>query len=1071
MACPESDAERGADRSAEGPFDPTERSPLSGADASFGLGPAPPAVPSGELPAGTELGGVTIVRLLGEGGMGRVYEGRQRAPARTVAIKVMREGLWSSSTARRFEYEAQVLARLRHPHIAQIHTFGMQADVLGSVAYFVMEFVENGRPITRHADEAGLSVPARVALFRRVCAAVAHGHQKGVIHRDLKPANILCDGGGEPKVIDFGVARSLDSDHDVTAITRAGDVVGTLRYMSPEQLGIDGHDVDARSDVYALGLVLHELLAGCLPYELGGRSYVEAARILGADEAVSTAAIETATRAAGGIARVDARALATIVGTCLEKRPADRYSTASELEAELGRWERGEPLVARPPTSLEAVVRFARRHRAASLAAGAVLAALVAAVVGISAFSLRAERLRALADEARHTAERRGDEARREAAAARAQLYISNVLLAAEARDRDNLREAQRRLDAARELVGDAGSERPLELECLAASLDDAVAAFTGDGGTVTAVAWSRDGDRIASGTLDGSVRIWRASADAATEQPLVLSDHSGPVWAVAFSPAGRLVASASADGEIHVRSVESGAEKRVLDGHDGAVYSAGFAADGRWLVTGSRDGTARIWDVATGEEIRRLVGHRGTVYSACFSPDGRTVATASRDRTVRLWDADTGEERHVIDGHSERVFSVAFAPDGRRLATGGEDATARVWDAADGRSLAVVRHPFRVNAVVFVGDGSRIATASGDGVLRISSADDGRELARFRGHTAAIWSVACAAGTGRLVTGSVDGSTRLWDADFTTGPALPTDDRVLSIACAPDGEVLAAGLANSTVRLWDARTLAPRRVLEGAVGRVSAVRFTPDGRGVAGGCDDGGVRIWDVATGDLRESLAPHEHRIYSVDVAPDGRLLATAAEDRTARLWDLRAAAPLGGPLRHPGRVFCAAFSPDGALLATAGEDRLARLWRTDDGVELRRCGGHGGAVNWVAFSPDGRLLATACSDAAVRVWRVDDGGLVNTMTGPARQIWKVAFAPDGRRVAAVSADGTAQLWDVASGRATPLLRGHTDQVWGVAFAPDGTALFTGSWDRTARIWGVSAAEIARRRATRQP
>ena len=1048
--------------------EPTSGSPpgLSGVDDRFGFVGGREPWGGDELPVGTDLGGVTIVRLLAEGGMGRVYEGRQDAPSRTVAVKVVRAGLASPSLARRFEYEAEVLARLRHPNIAQIYTFGIASSGHGAVPFFVMELVEAARSITTYVAEEHLSIREQVSLFRRVCAAVVHGHQKGVIHRDLKPGNILVDGMGDPKVIDFGVARSIDGERaDATWMTRSGDVVGTLRYMSPEQLGIDGGDVDARTDVYSLGLVLHEILTGTLPYDIGGKSVGEAVRILGDQTSPSTTVLERTLRDSSRLSRTESRSLATIVATCLEKRPGDRYASAVELEAELGRWEAGDPILARPPTSLESVMRFTRRHRAASLAAAGVVASLVAAVTGISFFYLRAERERDLADRARLVAEQREGEAARQAASARSQLYISNILLAAEARDRDNVGEAARLLDAARSLVDDAGTAWPIELDCLAASLDESVHVWRGFTGNVTAVGWSPDGTRLATGATDGMVRLVQPSEGAA-DDAVMLEGHGATVWAAAFSPNGAEVATASADGDVRIWGGADGRLKQVLEGHDGSVYAVAFSHDGRRLVTASRDRSVRIWDTTTWETQRVMEGHQGTVFGASFSPDDTVIATASADRTVRLWDAATGVERAVLAGHEGRVFGVAFAPKGGMIATAGDDGTARLWHA-DGRARATLAHPFRVNAVAFVGDGDRLATASGDGVLRVWSTDSAAEVSRLRGHTSSIWSVAVAPGTGRIVTGSADGSVRTWDADFDVAPILRGTGRMLSVAHAPDQTLIATAMADSVVLVWDATTLRRRGVLRKAVGRVNDVRFSPDSGTIAGACDDGSVQLWDAKTFERRRWIKPHERRTYSVAFSPDGRLVTTAAEDRTARIWNLAEDTAVGQPFKHPRRVFCAAFSPDGGWLATACEDRIARLWSVADGTEVRRFTAHEGAVNWIAFSADGELLATACSDGAVRLWSTATGDLVEAVTGPARQIWKVAFSPDARRVAAVSADGTAQMWDVATGRAAPLLRGHADQVWGVAFAPDGRSLVTGSWDGTARVWGVSVADIARRRA----
>jgi len=1040
-------------------------SALSGADTTFGLVQSADAGGSScDARVGTRFGGVTLVRLLGEGGMGAVYEARQDAPRRTVAVKVMRGGLASPGLTRRFEYEVELLARLRHPNIAQIHSCGVHAEAGSAIPYFVMELVEEARPITAHASQRELGVRERVALMRTVCAAVAHGHQKGVIHRDLKPGNILVDGDGVVKVIDFGVARAIDAD-EATSMTRAGDFVGTLRYTSPEQVGGAAGEADASTDVYAIGLVLHEVLTGVLPYELDDCSVVEAARVLGDSSPVSTATVERVAWDAG-LSRLDAKTLATIVGACLEKKQGDRYATAVEVEAELARWERGEPIVARPPTAMETVLRLARRHRTAAAATAAVFASLVAGVSGVSFFYVRAERQRELAVVARQAAEEREAEAERQAAAARSQLYISNVLLAAASRDRDNVSEARRLLRDARRLVADAGTDHPLELDCLEASLDESVATITGHAGTVTAVGWSRDGTRMATATSEGAVRLGTWIDGAVTMDPSPMAPHDGPVWAARFSPDGAWLATASADGGVRISDAATGATLATLTGHDGAVYAAAFSPDGKSLVTGGRDRVIRVWDTAGWRPQKVVPGHDGTIFGLAYSPDGAIVASSSLDGTVRLWDVASESPLRVFSGHEQRVFSVAFAPDGRELASAGEDGTVRVWDVASGSTRLVIRHPFRVNGVAYLDDGARIASVSGDGVLRVWQAGDGTESDRLRGHAAAVWSVAVGPSAGWLLSGGADGTARVWDATRTVAPRMETSDKVLSVACSDDGQLIAAAQANSVVTLWDTATLVPRGVLRKAVGRVNDVCFSPSGETIAGCCDDGTVQLWDRSTRERTHWIKPHARRVYAVAFSPDGHRIATASEDRTARVWDVGAEEARGEPFKHPRRVFRAVFSPDGTMLATACEDRVARLWRVDDGTEVRRFEGHEGPVNWVAFSRDGAMLTTASSDGAVRAWDAADGGLISVMTGPSRQVWKAAFSPDGHRLAAVSADGTAQLWDVATGRATPMLRGHTDQVWGVAFSADGRSLVTGSWDGTARVWGVTAAEIALRR-----
>lgn len=355
-----------------------------------------PANPESDPFLGSDVGGVTIVRLIAEGGMGRVYEGKQEKPSRTVAVKVMRPGLALPSLLRRFEYEAEVLGRLQHPGIAHIYSVGVHRLGGAAVPYFVMEYIANARTLTKYADELALPTRRRLDLFRSVCDAVAHGHQKGVIHRDLKPSNILVDAAGQPKVIDFGVARATDSDVALTTIqTGVGQLIGTLQYMSPEQFGGDPNDIDIRSDVYALGVVLYELLAGKPPYDVKKKPIHEVMRIVKEEEPTPLSSFSRALR--GDVA--------VIAGKCLAKEPVRRYASASALGDDVGRYLSGEPIQAKPQGFVDGVWRLARKHRAAAAATAGIFTALVGAVIGIAAFAIRAERARAEAEAARREAD------------------------------------------------------------------------------------------------------------------------------------------------------------------------------------------------------------------------------------------------------------------------------------------------------------------------------------------------------------------------------------------------------------------------------------------------------------------------------------------------------------------------------------------------------------------------------------------------------------------------------------------------------------------------------------------
>ena len=322
-----------------------------------------------------KIGRYHTKRVIAEGGMGTVYEAVQENPRRVVALKVMARGVTSRSALRRFEYESQILGRLRHPGIAQIYEAGVQNDDSGSVPYFAMEYIAGAKIITEYVNSKKLSTREQLELFVRVCEAVQHGHQKGIIHRDLKPSNILIDSSGQPKVIDFGVARATDSDLAITTLqTDVGQLIGTVQYMSPEQCAADPHDLDTRSDVYALGVLLYELLTGTLPYDVGSSTVLNATRMV--QEAKPKR-----------LSSVDARLrgdLETITSKALEKDRENRYQSAAELGNDIRRYLNNEAIVARPPTLGYQLRMFAKKNKSFCRAALAIVLVLVLGIIGTS---------------------------------------------------------------------------------------------------------------------------------------------------------------------------------------------------------------------------------------------------------------------------------------------------------------------------------------------------------------------------------------------------------------------------------------------------------------------------------------------------------------------------------------------------------------------------------------------------------------------------------------------------------------------------------------------------------------
>jgi predicted Ser/Thr protein kinase len=355
--------------------------PLPGTDADFGFGKRraapPPPTPVADPLVGALVGDVRLERLIDEGGMGRVYLGRQLRPDRAVAVKMIRSGMCTPAVLRRFERESESLARLRHPGIAQIHSFGTCSVAGAEMPYFVMEYVAEGRPITEDAAARGLATRERLELFRQVCDAVGHAHSRGILHRDLKPANILVDEDERAKIIDFGVARHLDRDTILTTgFDDIGRLVGTLSYIAPELFRGDAGTTDVRIDVYALGVVLYELLAGRPPFDLRRAVLAQAARVVLEDDPPP---LSSASPGCG-------RDIARVVGQAMEKDPQRRYASVAELAADVDRCLHGEPVLARAWPPWRRLVRLWRRHTAA-VAFGAGAAAVVACILAGVALS------------------------------------------------------------------------------------------------------------------------------------------------------------------------------------------------------------------------------------------------------------------------------------------------------------------------------------------------------------------------------------------------------------------------------------------------------------------------------------------------------------------------------------------------------------------------------------------------------------------------------------------------------------------------------------------------------------
>ncbi len=996
--------------------------------------------PAPSLALPTHIRNYQIVRAIGVGGMATVYEAVQEQPRRRVALKVLRHGLGGTSAVQRFQFETEVLARLQHPGIAQIYEAGTHDDGHGwSLPYFAMEYVADAATITAYADAHKLTLEQRLSLFAEVCDAVQYGHQNGVIHRDLKPGNILIGGDGRPKVIDFGVARPSDAAQaTITHDSGLGQLIGTLHYMSPEQCA-STTAVDIRADIYALGVVLYQLLCGRLPHDLSHVPVPEALRIIREVDPRRPGAIDAHLNG-----DIDA-----IVMKAIEKDPERRYSTAGALAADIRRHLRCEPVEARPPTMAYRSLRFIRRHRWTLGAACFVLISIIGGAALSARFAYRAwlESKQRIAAEELAVAERDS---------ARWQTYVASIAAAFGAVQVNEYTHARSHLLAAPE------EHRDWEWRLLAGIAEGSEQTVTAHDDMIFGFALSPDGQRLATAGRDGGLRVWNA-ADGS-----LVTDCDGlpgvSIFSVAFSAdANRLVTGAD-DGTVRLWDASTGQTLCTMGRHSERVESVSFSPRGL-VASASADGQAMLWNADSAELVRRLEPQPGGIVGVLFSRDGGRLVAWGHDGLISLRDADDGAVLQYFSV-SARIEAVALSDDGALLAAGGNDGRVLAWDAQRARLLQDFTSPVQPGAVRSIAlspDGSLIAAGQLDRDVSIYSIPRASRVAIIRGHGEAVSGLAFSPDADRLYTASWDRTFRVWRTSRALRPGRVTaltghSDHVLGIAFAPDGSMLASASRDHTIMLWAPQNGTALSTLRGHAAAVSSVAFSPGGEQVASGSYDRTVRLWNVATSESEAVLTGHSGPVWTIAYSPDGKQLASAGDDAVIRIWDLAtrtAARTLRG---HAGRVTSVAWSEDGLTLASASRDESVRLWDPASGAVRHVLNGHESDVFAVLFSPDGRRLFTGSRDQSVRVWDVTNGACLRALTGHGQFVTSLAMHPYGTRLAAGSWFGEVVLWDPRTLEQVTSFKANYRPIRAVAFSPDGRWLATGSYDNTVRLFDAA-------------
>ena len=973
-------------------------------------------------PLGT-IGRYRLLQQIGEGGMGVVYMAAQTEPVnRFVALKVVKPGITTRDVLARFDAERQALSMMDHPNIAKVLDAG---ETEAGQPYFVMELVK-GVPITAYCDHNRLDTTRRLALFISVCQAVAHAHQKGIIHRDIKPSNVLVaeyDDDPVPKIIDFGIAKATSQKlTDKTLFTKFGQLIGTFEYMSPEQAKLNQLDVDTRSDIYSLGVLLYELLTGTTPFgreRFRSAAIDEIIRIICEEDPPRPSTVLT-TRTVSGVAKrrnahperlakLVRGELDWIVMRSLEKERQRRYQTVGSLADDLRRYIDGETVEACPPTLAYRTRKFVRKYLPQLVATAVVVGFLCAtSLLGWNLFRVTQQK------------------------------YVEELTLrqVAESNVAANapVQSTRHAIQAIESSLDNRGTPSPAAVEALWRSVS-----------TLGGEPLAAHARPVRSIALSSDAR-WLVSTSNDPDGPLLQNLESRTVlrlphpnaYRAAVSPNQHWIATAG-DSRLmlwQLKGEETPDNGRTLYERqpDAPVYQSGFVGfsqDSRWLVATFYNGIVRVCDLSDDDgqpTVRDLRGHEDSeVIKASINNDGSRLVTSSVDGKVLVWNLITGEDKPIHELHHDTVDRVTVSPDGRWLVTAHDSAV--LWDLAAPdpvKSKTLLKDQEGAYCVMITKDSERLIIGGLDGsccLYDLTAPHPIETCLELNGHPCPVSSVAIRDDDYQLlITGGMhDQMIRFWHLDQVPTRELTTtidkdgikarlwdvgtnsqgtftmsghDSSIRLMCISSDHKMLVTGGWNGFVRLWRLDLANPSGGYTiDRPGVVQKTAVTPDGKWLVVGRNGPNSRLWRLPEdgGALTQAikLEGAEDGIGEFVVDRDSRWLVGTSSVRNkdgnyarnedvAHVWDLTASEPGRIAYRlegHSGAVTALAM-PSPNTVITGGEDRTLRVWEMgDDKPEcLREIKDHESAVSCIASNDDASVIVCGCRSGPVSVWTLN-------------------------------------------------------------------------------------------------
>lgn len=1010
---------------AEGEPPPEAALPLDLHDLPLTAGPLP------------QLPGYEFLDRIGRGGAGVVYRARQTRLGRMVAVKFLTpHALADEAARRRFQMEAHAVAQLQHPGIVAV----MDAGTQGDEPYLVMEYVAGG-DLSRVTGGRPLDPERAARLVQRTAQALQFAHEKGILHRDLKPSNILLDSRDQPRLTDFGLAKRLDAD---PGITLTGQTLGSPGYIPPEQTSVNRGQPGPASDVYSLGAVLYYLLTGRPPFLAS--TLADTLHEVLHKEPVAVRQLNPSVPSA----------LETICLKCLEKHPDDRYLSAADVAADLGRFLAHAPVQAHRPPPWTLAWRLLRsRPATTALAMAALLVLSIAAGLGVWMGQSAREDARA-ARTAEQAAESRRQALDQELLRNRARLYASHITGAFLAWQQGDARQAWEALIACPE--SDAG----WEYHYLHNLFTRFHRTFRGHGNMVTSVAFSPDGRRLVSTGSDGTLQV----IEAATGRVLdVLQTGRGRLSRVICAREGTPILVGSATGLLIRWDQELTAPNLELRVSRASITDLALHPDGARLAVATRGEGAQLWDLA--EQVRQahFPEPQPRVSSLDIDPDGLWLASGGSDGSVLLRELESGRTRWKVQAHEGPVSRVTFHPTEPQLLSAGDDGRVRLWNLADGaelRSFKASDAPLR--DAVFNPNGRLIATGGPDLHIRLWPTDAATATLVLRGHTGPVSGLAFSPDGHYLASAGRDHTVRLWDlaaASRPTGLSLPPGaSRRIEIS--PDGvQFLCLGEDGRTT-LGCTTNWASTRRLSATDATVTAMAFNPLGRQALVGTAEGETELWDTALARPIQRWTGHVGAIRSVAWAGDGQRCATAGDDGRLHIRDLSAPTMQLTLPGHPARVRHLVFLRDGRTLVSAGDDRFIRTWDIHNRLEqAERRRPHSGLLA-LRDTPEGFFMIRQDDDRLLWLQRLDAPAPALQLAGETLPRLRAAqLTADGRRLFAVG-ERSVFIWDTRTQQRLLTLGGHPAVLTDLALSDDQRCLLIA--DGRGRVESLDATPAAR-------